>query len=217
MIGPGRSLHNIHYRTQAPPQKGPVPAPFALGIALLVACTPAPPPAPSGTSGPGAPSGPEDAVAPEGPSGPADPAAAAAAVPAAARLPLSAIEARVGGGAALLLDPAAPAPVDPGSAFEVRVPIALRGARLVLLDAQDAIVPATSTVEVQAATRLVITPAEPLQPGARYLLRLEGVESRLVPAADGRTFEPLAVPLATTGEPAPRPPPRKAGKRRSRG
>ncbi len=133
------------------------------------------------------------------------------------RLPLTAIEARVAGGPPLLLDPASPAPVDPASAFEVRVPVALRGARLVLLDAQDAIVPATSTSEVQAASRYVLTPGEPLQPAARYLLRLEGVESRLVPAADGRTFEPLAVPLVTTGEPAPRPPPRKSGKKRSRG
>jgi hypothetical protein len=164
-------------------------------------------------SGPVGEPGPGGASGPAGPSGPV----ATPTVPPAARLPLAAIEARVAGGPAILLDPASPAPVDPASAFEVRVSVALRGARLVLLDSQDAIVPASSTSEVQAASRYVLTPGEPLQPGARYLLRLEGVESRLVPADDGRTFEPLALALVTSGEPPPRPPPKKAGKKRSRG
>ncbi len=142
-------------------------------------------------------------------------------MPAAARLPVVAVEARMPGSAAgippVALDPATPAVVDPSATFEVRVAAALRGARLVLLDSQDALVPAASDAEVQAASRFTLVPAEPLQPGSRYLLRLEGVASRLVPAADGRTFEPLAVPFTTSGEVPPRPPPKKkAGKKRSR-
>ena len=168
-----------------------------LGSGLLAAgCTP-PSPDPRG-----APSGPTGAGAPTlaGPTGPPAPTGPFP-------LPGLVVEARIPGGAgAVPLDPAG-APVDPASTFELRVSAPVRGARLVLLDAQDAMVPAGSEAERGAVSRFTLVPLEPLRPGSRYQLRLEGVESRLVRSEDGRSFEPAAIPLTTTGEPPPKAPP----------
>ncbi|HQR28815.1 MAG TPA: hypothetical protein PLL32_00280 [Anaeromyxobacteraceae bacterium] len=106
--------------------------------------------------------------------------------------------------------------MDPGATFEVRVSAPVRGARLVLLDGQDVMVPASSDVEPGPVSRFTLVPLEPLRPASHYQLRLEGVESRLVRGDDARTYEPAAVPLTTTGEPAPKPPPRKTGKKKVR-
>jgi hypothetical protein len=77
-------------------------------------------------------------------------------------------------------------------------------------------VPSTSEAEVgPSGSRFVLTPQEPLTPAGRYVLRLEGLESRLVRSADGRTFEPMVLPFRVSGEPPP-PPPRKPKKKRSR-
>ncbi len=176
-----------------------------LGAVLLAACTP-PSPAPGG-----APAGPTGATGPAAPA-PTGPPALSGPSP----LPGLAAEARIPtGGAAVPLDLAG-ASVDPGATFEVRVSAPVRGARLVLLDAQDAMVPSGSEVESGPVSRFTLVPLEPLRPGSRYQLRLEGVESRLVRGDDGRTYEPTAIPIATTGEPPAKPPPRKTGKKRSR-
>ncbi len=106
--------------------------------------------------------------------------------------------------------------VDPASSFEVRSPLAVRAARLVLLDSRDAMVPSTSESEVgPSGSRFVLTPQDPLTPAGRYVLRLEGLENRLVRSVDGTTFEPLAVPFRVAGEPPPAPP-KKVKKKRSR-
>lgn len=106
--------------------------------------------------------------------------------------------------------------VDPAATFEVRLGVAARGARLVLLDSRDAIVPSTGEAEVGAgASRFSLVPHETLVPAARYVLRIEGLESRAVKADDGRSFEPVAVTFRVAGDPPP-PPPKKVKKKRTR-
>ena len=117
----------------------------------------------------------------------------------------------------LALTPGATADlVDPAATFEVRLGVLARGARLVLLDARDTLVPSSADSEVgPSASRFTLTPMEPLVPGGRYVLRLEGLESRPVKSDGGRAFEPLVVLLQATGEPPPAPP-KKAKKKRGR-
>jgi hypothetical protein len=106
--------------------------------------------------------------------------------------------------------------VDPGSTFEVRLGFAARGSRLVLLDARDTMVPSGSDAEVGGSgSRFTLVPLEPLTPGSRYVLRLEGLDSRMVKSDDGRDFEPLVVPFQIAGEPPPAPP-KKVKKKRAR-
>jgi hypothetical protein len=90
----------------------------------------------------------------------------------------------------------------------------VRGARLVLFDAQDSMVPSASDIEVGAESRFTLVPLEALRPGSSYVLRLEGISGRLVSADGGRSFEPATFPLETSGSPPPRPPSRQAKKRR---
>jgi hypothetical protein len=219
MSGPGCSLHNIHYRTHHGSGRGWFPAVPALVVLqiLIAGCTPVSVP---GNSSPSGPTGPVAAASSSGPTGPgptAEPPAAPAAPPAPPpSLPTTAVEARLGTAATPLPTDGSPAPdVDSGSTFEVRLPFAARGARLVLLDARDAMVPSSSDVQVGAASRFTLVPLEPLLPGSRHVLRLEGLESRLVRADDGRTFEPLAAPFRVAGEPPPAPP-KKGKKKRAR-
>jgi hypothetical protein len=129
-------------------------------------------------------------------------------------LPLASAEARVVGTAtALARGPSTP--VDPASAFEVRVSVPARDARLVLLDAQDVVVPAVVESEVGAESRFGLVPVDPLRPGSAYQLRLEGVGGRLVRSDDGKTFEPLVLLVQILGTPPPRAPPKKAKKKRA--
>lgn len=245
MTGPGRSLHNIPYRTRGDRTEGPFQRAFLLAMVVTatVACSrPAPTPeaaaAPSGpvpaaqVPNPGAvPSPPAGPVAEPGlpsPSGPTGPSGLAGAtgpsgdpgpapLPQLPPLPVESVEARLGAVVAPLSGPGSE-PVDPGATFEVRLPVGTRGARLVLLDAQDALVPSSSESEVAAGrSRYTLVPIEPLRTGTRYVLRLEGVESRQVISDDGRPHEPLAVPFLVSGEPPPKAaPPKKGQKKRPR-
>jgi hypothetical protein len=182
--------------------------PLLAGL-LLASCAPATPPA----STPSAPSGPTPPVAAPADSGPAVPPAPGVPVPPPG-LPTTAVEARFGVTATPLQAAGSDPPVvDPGSTFEVRLPFAARGARLVLLDARDGMVPSSSDAQVGATSRFTLVPFEPLQPGSRHVLRLEGLESRLVISGDGRSFEPLVAPFRVAGEPPPAPP-KKAKKKR---
>jgi hypothetical protein len=129
-------------------------------------------------------------------------------------LPLTSAEARVGQ-ASTALAAGAPTTVEPESTFEVRVSARLREARLVLLDAQDLLVPATVDSEMsEAGSRFTLLPQEPLRPGSAYLLRLEGIGGRVVRSATDGSYEPLVLPLRVSGSPPPRPPPKKAKKKR---
>ncbi len=106
--------------------------------------------------------------------------------------------------------------VDPGATFDLRLPLAARAARLVLLDARDNLVPSDSDAEVGGSTsRFTLVPVEPLTPASRYVLRIEGLESRMVRSDDGRAFEPLAFPFLVAGDPPPSPP-KRAKKKRAR-
>jgi hypothetical protein len=106
--------------------------------------------------------------------------------------------------------------VDPSATFDLRLPFAARAARLVLLDARDNLVPSDSDTEVGGSTsRFTLVPVEPLTPASRYVLRIEGLESRMVRSDDGRTFEPLAFPFLVAGDPPPAPP-RKVKRKRTR-
>lgn len=177
-------------------------------VVLAPACTRQSPPSPE-TPGPDAPSGPTGT-----------PAAASPAVPPAfppppAVLPVSSVEVRLGETSSPLASDGSSL-VDPGATFDVRLPFAARGARLVLLDARDTLVPSNSDAEVGGSTsRFTLVPMEPLTPASRYVLRLEGLESRMVGSGDGLAFEPLALSFLVAGEPPPAPP-KKARKKRLR-
>jgi hypothetical protein len=120
------------------------------------------------------------------------------------QLPVEAVEARLGTVSTPLAGPNSE-PVDPAATFEVRLPLGVRGARLVLLDAQDALVPSSAESTIAAGrSRFTVVPVEPLRTGTRYVLRLEGVESRQVISDDGRPHEPLAVPFLVSGAPPPK-------------
>jgi hypothetical protein len=104
--------------------------------------------------------------------------------------------------------------VEPGAGFRVELPLALADARLSLLDAGDAMVPATGSREVGQATVLSLKPTSPLLPGARLRLRVDGAATRELHGADGRRFAPLEWPLLVAGDPEPRRGVERKGKRR---
>jgi hypothetical protein len=129
-------------------------------------------------------------------------------------LPVESVEARLGTIAVPLSGPAAE-PVDPASTFEVRLPLGTRNARLVLLDAQDALVPSSSESDIGGGrSRYTLVPVEPLRTGSRYVLRIEGIGSRQVVSDDGRPHEPLAVTFLVAGAPPPKLTPPKKGQKK---
>lgn len=103
--------------------------------------------------------------------------------------------------------------VEPGSTFRVLLPGRSDDARLSLLDANDGLVPSTTTREVGEQTVLTVTPRQPLAPATRYLLRLDGARGRDLHDAAGRPAGPVDLPLVVAGSP-PEPAKRAAGKRR---
>lgn len=106
--------------------------------------------------------------------------------------------------------------VDPGSTFRVVLAGSCRDARLMLLDASGAAVPAAETAEIGITTTLVVSPAAALTPGSRYQLRLDGATGRELHLGD-RAYPPVRYALRAAGEqppPAPKAPPRRRGKRR---
>lgn len=107
--------------------------------------------------------------------------------------------------------------VDPAARFRVVAGAPLSDARLVLFDAQEALVPAEEQAEIGSdSTRYTLAPARPLRPGARYTLRLEGAAGRELHDLAGHRFRPLSFALATTGDPTADRPAKKKGKRKTR-
>jgi hypothetical protein len=98
--------------------------------------------------------------------------------------------------------------VDPASSFELELAAAVPDARLELLDASEALVPSRGARELGATTRLTLAPAEPLQPSARYVLRVYGAASRELHSADGTAYAPVALAVIAAGDPPPAPPPK---------
>jgi hypothetical protein len=107
-------------------------------------------------------------------------------------------------GAAGPLDRTGETTVDPAATFRVQLSAPCRDARLELLDASDALLPAASTREVVAgATKLTLAPSAPLAPGAHLQLRLDGAVTREWHDATGRAFHPLVLKLVVAGAPPP--------------
>lgn len=177
------------------------PALLAAALAAAGCVNPAPS-APDTAGAADAATAPMEDAGPPAPPGPAAlPVSLAEAVAADAGVPMS----RDGG----------PTLVDPASSFRVEVAARLADARLSLLDAQDAVVPADGTAEVAGSSRFALAPAARLRPGSAYTLRLDGALGREVHDAQGRAFLPASFALRTAGDPpAPAPAPRKRGKRR---
>lgn len=197
--------------------------------AALTACQ-APPPAPSPPASPPAPAGaptpdPSGGQAPAGTAAPGSSAAAAApGQPGAAPVPvpgntsagsppLTAAEASAAGVTIPLARDGGLTLVDPGSGFRVEVAARLADARLILLDSQESLVPASGTTEVGSSTRFTLVPSAALRPGASYTLRLDGVAGREFHDDSGRGYRPLSLPLRATGQPPAPSRTKKRGKR----
>lgn len=95
--------------------------------------------------------------------------------------------------------------IDPSASFRLELSGPSQDARLTLLDASNAAVPATSRGEIGEATLLVLTPSGPLTPGARYQLRLDGASTRDFHVGE-EAHAPLRFGLKVIGQP-PSPPP----------
>jgi hypothetical protein len=204
LVGCGRPAPSVEAPTAAVASSGPAAAsrPETQSAGPAAQSTPPGPLAPSGPTGS---TGPTSSTGPSGATGPAP-------LP---QLPVESAAARLGTIVLPLAGPGAE-PVDAAATFEVRVGLGIRGARLILLDAQDVLVPSSAESEIGGGrSRYTLVPVEPLRTGSRYVLRLEGVESRVVMSDDGRPHEPLAVPFLVSGSPPPKAvPPKKGQKKR---
>lgn len=153
----------------------------------------------------------QEAAAPTGPAvDPVPPAAPPAAPEAAVK---EASELPPGDGASPTpLSPDGETVVDPASRFRVVLAGASRDARLLLLDAAGAAVPASEAAEVGAATILTLAPSTALTPGSRYSLRLDGAVGRELHLGD-KGYPPTRYALRAAGDPPP-PPTRASPKKR---
>jgi hypothetical protein len=126
---------------------------------------------------------------------------------------------------AIAVDPQGPIPlsleeetvVDPATVFRVELAAEISDGRILLLDAADAIVPASGTREVGATTRFTLKPAAPLVPGSRYVLRLDGARTRELKDMAGTALAPVSLRVLVAGEPPkpePKPAPKPAPKRK---
>jgi hypothetical protein len=105
--------------------------------------------------------------------------------------------------------------IDPGAAFELTVPVHLADGRLALHDETDAMVASTGTTELgESTSRYRLVPDEPLRPGSRYALRLDGAVTREPHGSDGRAYAPVVLQLQTSGERPAAAPRKKRGSRR---
>jgi hypothetical protein len=105
--------------------------------------------------------------------------------------------------------------IDPAATFRLELAAATPDARLVLLDRNDAIVPSKGSREIGAVTRFTLAPAEPLVPGSRYVLRLDGVRTRELHDAAGTAYAPFTLTVLVAGTPPP-PEPKPAKRKRGR-
>ncbi|ACL65626.1 conserved hypothetical protein [Anaeromyxobacter dehalogenans 2CP-1] len=193
-------------------ERSPQPAAGSPAQPAPAAATPAPaapveaPPAPS--PGAAVAAAPADAPSPAQPGAAADPAAAFTVL----RDPV-ALEP---GGAALPLALQAETVVDAGAHFRLDLAVASADARLALLDANDAAVAAAGTHEVGTTTRLTLSPSEPLRPGSRYTLRLDGAATREFHDAAGKAYAPAGLSVLVAGTPPPPEPKPQPAKRKRR-
>jgi hypothetical protein len=105
--------------------------------------------------------------------------------------------------------------VGPGASFRVELPGAFADARLTLLDESEALVTGQGQRLIGPGTALTFQPDAPLAAGGRYRLRLDGVSTRELHAADGTVALPVDWRLTVAGE-SPIDRPRPAGKKHPR-
>ncbi|HVI96471.1 MAG TPA: hypothetical protein VM753_20805 [Anaeromyxobacter sp.] len=117
-------------------------------------------------------------------------------------------------GAKLPLAPAEETVVDAGATFRIEIAGSLSDGRLVLLDAANAMVPASGTREVGDASTFTLAPSTPLVPGSRYALRLDGARTRELHDATGRAFAPMSLAILVAGEPPPKAEPKATAKKK---
>jgi hypothetical protein len=180
----------------------------ALALAAAASLARAQAPSPATPGQPGAASAP---VAP-GVAAPAPPAPPPPA-PAIATLVRAAFAVEPSG-AKLPLAPAEETVVDAGATFRIEIAGALSDARLVLLDAANAMVAASGTREVGDASTFTLAPSTPLVPGSRYALRLDGARTRELHDATGRAFAPMSLAILVAGEPPPKAEPKATAKKK---
>lgn len=146
---------------------------------------------------------------------PSPAAAAAPSAPPAAPAPILKDASALEPAGTVQLSPTAEVVVDPGATFRIELSRSCADARLLLVDARDALVEASGTQEVGAVTRLTLAPSAPLTPAARYVLRVDGAASREFHDDAGGAHAPVAFAILVAGEPPP-PPPKAEPKRRKR-
>jgi len=107
--------------------------------------------------------------------------------------------------------------IEIGAQFNVEVPVALRDARLSLLDGDGAMVPGAGGAELGASwTRFHLAPDSPLVPGSRYALQIDGAVERNLKDASGHAYVPARWSLLTAGEKPKAEPKKQKSHRRKR-
>src|SRR5512140_2835403 len=201
-----------------PPAPEPTPAPSPPSPALEAGTRDDPPGAAASTEGAGpiaAPGGAAATGAPAATAGEPTPAAPAKPGPVTALALVREAAVLPATGDPVPLAAEGETVVEPDARFRVELREASHDARLLLLNAADAAVPSTASHEIGDLTHLTLSPTEPLVPGSRYTLRLDGAVGRELHAGD-RAYLPGLYPLRVAGEPPPPPPPRKKGKKARR-
>ncbi len=89
--------------------------------------------------------------------------------------------------------------VAPESVFEVELPH-LADVRVRLFDDAERAVPSSDRLELGQPTRYRLAPSEPLVPGSRYTLAIDGLKADLPTDPSGRTYNALRLPFRTSGE-----------------
>ena len=204
--------------------------------------TPAAPSAPAAAPpGAPAPSGPSPAMVPAtepaatpgaarlapapgtGPAGPAAAGQETAGAPAAAPAGPSPVASVLGevvavepGGSPLPLAATDETVIDPGARFRVVLKVVSDDARLLLLDANDAVVAGEGAHELGQSTKLTFAPSAPLVPGRRYTLRIDGASTRELHGPPGTAFTPASFKVLVAGTPPPPEPKEKPAQRRKR-
>jgi hypothetical protein len=96
--------------------------------------------------------------------------------------------------------------VDAGATFRIELSRPCADARVLLLDARDALVEAAGTQELGGGTRLTLAPTAPLVRAGRYTLKVDGATTRELHDGAGEAHAPLTFALLVAGAPpAPEP------------
>ncbi len=89
--------------------------------------------------------------------------------------------------------------LSPEARFEIDLP-RLADFRVRLLDESDRVVASSDRAELGERLRYQLAPSEPLAPGSRFALVVDGLKSDLPSDDQGRPYELLRIELKTSGE-----------------